>query len=82
METANRFSCPTKVHFTSTADGEVGAVIVDCLMKNKTETVFYLGKIRVAVLNERYLIIGFRKIPRCTLDPDKPFFCKSPNSDD
>jgi len=73
MELSEEFHFPTKVHFVARSKCNVGAVFADRLVRKETEVIFYLGKVRVAVLGEEYLVIGPRKIQRITLHPEKPF---------
>lgn len=78
MVSTKELSCPTKIRFTSQSDRDVGAVFVDRMVTSEKEIVFYLGKARVAVLNEEALLIGTRKVPRCRLNPENPFCWDSP----
>lgn len=77
MGSVREFSFPTKFRFAGHANCSIGAVYADRLESDETKIVFYLGKARVAVLDMECLIIGSRKIPRCTLHPEEPFACES-----
>jgi len=74
MESTEEFSCPIKIHFASQSNCVVAAVFADRVLNSPPEIVFCLGKVRVAVLGKKYLVVGSRKILRSTLHPEKPFF--------
>jgi hypothetical protein len=82
MEIKEELPCPTKIQFTSRAKQVVGAVFADLVVRSEGEILFYLGRARVAVLNEQNLLIGTRKIARSSLDPENPFRCDSLDSKD
>jgi hypothetical protein len=81
MEPTQEFSFPTKIHFASQLDCVVGVVFADCVVTKEAEVIFYLGKVRVAVLDEETLVIGSRKIPRNSLHSEKPYFYELPEDD-
>jgi hypothetical protein len=81
MTLTEELPSPTKILFTSRARCHVGAVFADRVVSNEREVVFYLGKARVALLDEESLVIGTRKIPRSNLDPVSPFHWDSQQSE-
>ena len=69
-----RFRVPTKVHFRSSAGLDVGAIYVDNIAPHAKGTNFYLGEVCIAVLSDRYLVIGSRKIGRSLLSSPRPYW--------
>ena len=69
-----RFRVPTKVHFRSSAGSEVGAIYADNIAEHLKGTNFCLGEVCIAVLSDKYLVIGPRKIGRHLLSSLSPYW--------
>ena len=68
-----RFRAPTKVHFRSTSGSNIAAIYADCIAPHSEGTNFYLGEVCTAVLSDRYLVLGPRKVGRQILSSLTPY---------
>ena len=74
MLSPKQFMVPTKIHSASPSGADVGFVFADCLVPHPEGTSFYFGKSCVAILSERYLMIGPRQLDRSALREEKPYW--------
>lgn len=74
MVSPKQFNVPTKIHFASPTDSDVGSVFVDRMVSHLGGTTFYLGKSCVAILSDSGLMIGSRRVDRSALRDEKPFW--------
>ena len=74
MVSPKQFDVPTKIHFASPLDSDVGSVFVDRVVLHSGGTDFYFGKSCVAILTESYLMVGPRQVDRSALREKQPFW--------
>jgi hypothetical protein len=74
MVSPKQFNVPTKIHFASLTDSDLGSVFVDRMVHHSGGASFYFGKSLVAILTASYLMIGPRQVDRSALREEQPFW--------